>query len=473
MRTTLPGTPGLLRVLAIAATALATTAAPLAAQQTTREQTIMWTAASSARDGYIHGTARLKWLPQICGGNLQIVYGLVAGSALGYEGYWYQGVNYGLRSDFVPPRQPDGRFTARIAIGAQTVKTVDISPKTGASSGCFSAVNFITAGSVKDFLKPGATAADREALLDGVSFDLSVSHQPMRSGVVERTIRNELTAARAKARRDSAELARAERAQRDSADRARRAVAQAQQRDSVARERLARRQPASRDSATRSAAPSDRRAETRASAPAPTAAESRAERARLAEQEAAAQRAQRAADAERVQEQLRAQAAEREAANRRREEGLTSAATTAATIAGGTGGAFGAYYLAMDDAPARSTSYTFESLSGLGLGLNWRFAYVDGGIVNATYTDNYVAKQSGATKENQGYFVGGGLVLDLPASPSFSFGPSLGYTMVETADASTSGMHAGFLVRISSLKFRFDIGSAEQSYYGVGAYLQF
>jgi hypothetical protein len=452
--------------------------APIAgAQQTTREETISWASASSAEDGFLHGTARLRWRPSICSGDLRIVYGLVRGSARGYEGYWYKGVNYGLRSDFQAPQQPAGTFSVRVMIGAQEVKSLQIvNPPAGGSAGCMGSGFFVTAGPVKDFLPPRATEADREALLDRVSFDFSVSTAPMRSDAVERTIRDEIYAATMKARRDSMDKARVARAQRDSAERAQRALAQQQRRDSTERARTMREQPASRERAasrgTSANTPSNA-APAATSATPRTAAESRAAREQRTREAAAQQQAERAAEAERVRAAIQAQQEEQAAAAKLREEQITEGVAGIAAAAQGLGASFGGYYLAMDEAPRGSSSYTFQALSGFGVGMSWRYVYADAGMVNATFTDNFVASETGVEKESSGYFMSGGLVLDLPASPSFSFGPSLGYTTVETPDASTSGIHAGFVIRMGGLKIRADMGSAEQNFYGIGAYLKF
>jgi hypothetical protein len=206
-----------------------------------------WASGSSSRNGFIHGNMIIDYAFQVCSGTVTLYYSVRPGSARGYEGYWYDGVNYGVKSHWSPGTAPAMRAPWQVSFGAATVKEWQ---KTNAfvanNLTCGTGNQWMTIGPIADFIGKGKTREEQREALNRFTFTVGQSAEPMTSRTVEAEIQRDLRLAQGKARQDSA--ARAAKARQDSLTRVAKTRA-----DSAAQARQAWQEPQSREAAQRSA----------------------------------------------------------------------------------------------------------------------------------------------------------------------------------------------------------------------------
>jgi hypothetical protein len=175
-----------------------------------------WASASSSRNGFIHGTMIIDYAFQICGGGtVKLFYSVRPGSARGYEGYWFDGVNYGVKSHWTPGNAPAMDAPWQVSFSAGTVKEWrQTNPWAGNKIDCFSGRQEKVIGQIDDFIGKGKSREEQREALKRFTFWVSATSEPMRSRTVESEIQRELSAVRSKARQDS--LAQVAKARRDS-----------------------------------------------------------------------------------------------------------------------------------------------------------------------------------------------------------------------------------------------------------------
>ncbi len=447
-----------------------------------------------------------------CYGRLHLAYQLDPSTGYVNGIYHFEGERRTAPADVKPERWESVEFKGVVRAGNAIVgRFADQAAGAYGGAGCLGQT--IELAKLADLLGPRRTPEQVERYLESLTLVVDFV-SPRRSAAVESAFR----AIAANARRDS--LARVASARRDSLERlaaARRDSTARTQRERAAREQAARESQAraeeeararaaqraaaatttgaSRDQPRASAAAADREsAAARASRDSANAIarareadrryrEQLAERRRLEEEEARRRRAagDSAAAAWQAEAEARQQA-QREQAERTG-AAVAEAAATGVAMAQELGAMFGAYYLRFDPAPSGSTSYTFEKLEGIAMGLNKRFAYIDAGMVSATYTDSFIqraleAESVEVPKTSLGFFVQAGLILDLKPSDGFSFGPSLGYAYIDADPSSGQAVSAwgpqlGMTVRIGSFRMRVDMGETQdRPYYGAGAFIR-
>jgi hypothetical protein len=311
------------------ALALSSGVAGTATAQEVRTTTVTFASASATANGYLHGSIRLRYAFDGCGDVPQLFFSLEAGSARGYEGYWYEGKFYGLQSDWTPPAAPALRAPMRVMFGGRQVPASDlVNPYTSPTS-CSTGPQYRMLGQWRDFIPTGG---DREEAIKRFTLEVGQVGTPLRSDRVEQMIRTQLAAAVARARTDSLERARLAR----EAEARRLAAARA---DSVARADAAKRTAATSTTAIASATAgtASGAATGTSAASSGTTSGTAAQRARDAEaaeqrerQAAADAAAQRASDAEHA----RRVEAERQRVQAEQERQLVTAveATTVAAI---------------------------------------------------------------------------------------------------------------------------------------------
>jgi hypothetical protein len=196
-------------------------AAPKAgAQGDARSITVSFASASARANGFLHGTIRLQYRFDSCGDLPQLYFALERGSAQGFEGYWYEGKFYGLKSSWLPPTAPALTAAMHVTFGGRPVPVSDLNnPYVGPIS-CSSGSQWRTLGKWTDFVQPGGK---REDALTRFSLAIESAREPMRSPDVESQIRAEIAAATRQARTDS--ISKAQQARKDSIARASQASA--------------------------------------------------------------------------------------------------------------------------------------------------------------------------------------------------------------------------------------------------------
>ena len=454
--------------------------------------TVRWAAGSPSSNGYDSAAMDVQYSFLSCDGDLWITMGGMPRTIQISATYWYKGSRYP-----VPASARNDWTLMEVAFGGDVVqrtpqgmrRVASFSYKTGPSysGGCFSAINFTSIGKMATLFAPKLTSDERSAILASLSVDARDVGTPLTSQAVEWAsdthIRDSVYAVK-QAERERLRLAR-----NDSIAKARAAAqaatqaAAAARRDSAATRTASSTRPrgttpaasagttAGTTAGARTAASSGRQASTApatapAAAPVPTQAERNA-------------RAQQQADS--IQRALAEQQAQRQAEEAATAQAVSGALMTTATMAQDMGAMFGGYYLTGEEPPANS-SYTIQTMSGIGAGISGRWAYIDGGLISMTLTDDYIAKQKARNsyapdKDQSGYFVSGGLSLEMPfeEDSKFGFAPSLGYTYITGGtEVTRGGVHLGAGVRIGGFKVRVDMGSGEYgSTYGIGGYIRF
>jgi hypothetical protein len=204
-----------------------------------------WASGSSSRNGFIHGTMIIDYAFQLCSGTVTLFYSVRPGSARGYEGYWYDGVNYGVKSHWSPGTAPAMRAAWHVSFGATRVKEWQKTSAFVANNlTCGTGQQWMTIGPIAQFIGQGKTREEQREALNRFTFTVGQSADPMTSRAVEAEIQRDLRTAQSKARQDS--LSRVSKARQDSSARVAKARA-----DSVAQARQARQ---AREAAQRSAA---------------------------------------------------------------------------------------------------------------------------------------------------------------------------------------------------------------------------
>jgi hypothetical protein len=191
-----------------------------------------WASGSSSRNGFIHGTMIIDYAFQLCSGTVTLFYSVRPGSARGYEGYWYDGVNYGVKSHWSPGTAPAMRAPWQVSFGATTVKEWQkTNPFVSNNLTCGTGSQWMTIGPIAQFIGQGKSREEQREALNRFTFTVGQSADPMTSRAVEAEIQRDLRAAQSKARQDS--LSRVSKARQDSLARVAKArgdsVAQARQ----------------------------------------------------------------------------------------------------------------------------------------------------------------------------------------------------------------------------------------------------
>lgn len=200
---------------------LAVTVPGTAAQAQDYKTTYVTFASGSAtRNGYLHGRITLRYRFDSCGDRPQLFYTLEPGSAQGYEGYWYEGKMYGLKSSWSPAAAPLLDAEIRVRFNARPIPVSPLHDPYVSPISCMSGPQYRMLGKWSDYTSPTMT---REQALTRFDFDVAMTREPMRSPSLEAAIRAEISAAKQQAQKDSLEkarLARAEQARKDSIARA-------------------------------------------------------------------------------------------------------------------------------------------------------------------------------------------------------------------------------------------------------------
>jgi hypothetical protein len=216
--------------------ALSLTAALAAPAHAQDEKTVVvsFASASATQNGYLHAQIKLKYRFDGCGGAPMLFYALIPGSAEGFEGYWYNGHMYGLKSTWRPAATPAVEAEMHVTFNASPIRVAPLrNPFVGPTS-CSSGAQMRTLGKWSDFRTGSMT---EEEALKRFDFNVAISKAPMRSDAIESAIRDEIRAdSLAKLR-----AARAAQARKDSIARA----------DSLVKMRAARVEQARKDSIAR------------------------------------------------------------------------------------------------------------------------------------------------------------------------------------------------------------------------------
>src|SRR5688572_23383979 len=205
MRGLFNGRPWASRILAVITLALVAAASPAGAQGETKSLVVTFASASATQNGYLHGLVRLQYRFDSCGDRPQLFYALEPGSAQGFEGYWYEGKMYGLKSTWRPAAAPALEADMQVNFDAKPIPVSPLrNPVTGPIS-CMSGSQYRMLGQWSAYTSPTLT---REQALKHFTFNVGTTRAPMRSPDVEAAIRAEIAAANQKARADSVEKAR-------------------------------------------------------------------------------------------------------------------------------------------------------------------------------------------------------------------------------------------------------------------------
>ena len=217
------GYPSVPRILAALTLATVGAAAPARAQSDEKSLVVTFASASASQNGYLHGLVRLRYRFDSCGDRPQLFYALEPGSAQGFEGYWYEGKMYGLKSTWRPAAAPALEADMQVNFDAKPIPVSPLrNPVTGPIS-CMSGSQYRMLGQWSAYTTP---TMKREEALKHFTFNVGTTRAPMRSPDVEAAIRAEISQANQKARADSVEkarLARVEQARKDSIARAQQA----------------------------------------------------------------------------------------------------------------------------------------------------------------------------------------------------------------------------------------------------------
>jgi hypothetical protein len=429
-------------------------------RSSTKASIINWERGDASTDGYESVSGWFDYYLAPCVGTSITAQLSLRPSVTAAPIYWYKGRRYPLTPaqvalfDAVRPTRVD------MVANFNATEPKELTAFEPSSASC---MGWQTVASQRDYYPEKATRAEIVEALNRLSIANGTSRQPLRNPRLEQLFDQQV----AQARRDS--MTRATAARTDSVNRAR--AAQATQ-DSLARRSAATSSAAGTGGTGVTGGATRPGATGRSGSSTTTPAQSQADR------QAAAQ-----ARADSVQRVIEEQQARNEARDKETLAATTAAVTTTVGLAQAMGSMVGGYYFTADgEPPANSTSYAVQTISGFGGGLSGRWLYVDAGIVSATLTDSYIAKMKkqnsyAPDKEQSGYFMSGGLSLEMPfdGESSFGFAPSLGYTyIVTTEEIPAGGVHAGFGVRLGSFKVRVDMGSGEYgSTYGIGGYIRF
>lgn len=205
------------RAFAIAFAFVATVAAPAAAyaQDDTRSTVVSFASASARANGYLHGQVRISYKFRSCGDRPQLFYTLEAGSAQGYEGYWFEGKFYGLKAEWRAPVAPKLDAELRVTFAARPIHTSRLVDPYVSVADCGGGPQYRMLGQWSELLTGTMT---RVQAIPRFALDIGQAREPMRNLDIEAKIRDELRAVAAKARSDS--LARIAKARTDSVARA-------------------------------------------------------------------------------------------------------------------------------------------------------------------------------------------------------------------------------------------------------------
>lgn len=199
--------------------------------------TVTFKSASVNEDGYIHANVSVDYAFRICSGMVHLLYGVRAGSAQGSTTYWYKGHNYGSAQTRLPDGNPPFTAEFRVNFSASPVFQKDIqNPRVEHDLSCGYGSQWIELGPVSKFVKEAKTDREKQDLLNRFTFDIGITRAPMRNVDVESGYAKEIADAKAKARTDSVNAARAAKARSDSAA-AKVARAEKARTDSIARAR--------------------------------------------------------------------------------------------------------------------------------------------------------------------------------------------------------------------------------------------
>jgi hypothetical protein len=198
--------------------------APSVRAQEKKSVVVSFASASATRNGYLHAQIRLTYTFAPCSSVPTLVFAREAGSSRGFEGYWYEGRMYGLKSSWKEPESPELLAELQVSFGAKPIPVDPIQNPRAGSVDCFAPPHTRALGKWSDFTtSPKMT---QEEALKRFNFNVAQTKEPMRSPSVEAAIRAEIAAANQKARLDSVEkarLARVEQARKDSVARAQQA----------------------------------------------------------------------------------------------------------------------------------------------------------------------------------------------------------------------------------------------------------
>lgn len=402
-------------------------------------------------NGYAHGRAALEYSFSEClDGRVYLYVAFDRESVVGSNGYWYEGNLYPITGAEYPSLQEFFIVGAVVADGRQ-IGSFNRPVSAGLHRGCFTGVDGYDLGRIADLVGQSASAEQRGRFMRSLRLaGASVrATAPLRNGQLEARIRQQVAASEAAARQQAAADARVreQAAQRQRAEAERAQAARAAQGTVPVR-------PTTATSAD-SAAEARRRAE------------ADAERARQAE--AARQRAAVEEVARQAEEQRRRAEETRRSVNEA-STAVASAAQASGAYAGGYGWTMNSEY-----------SYgTFEKLTGLGFGMNWRHVFMDGGWLSGSYTDEYVQAYSDDNqglleldKNLTGFYAAGGVILGTDFTDGLFGGLSLGGMMAGTVEASLYAATLGLVLQGESLKLRVDMIAGDEVAYGLGFYVNF
>src|SRR5687767_5500140 len=132
------GYPSVPRIFAAVTLATFAAVTPALAQGETKSLVVTFASASATQNGYLHGLVRLQYRFDSCGDRPQLFYALEPGSAQGFEGYWYEGKMYGLKSTWRPAAAPALEADMQVNFDA---KPIPVSPLRNPVTGPISCIS--------------------------------------------------------------------------------------------------------------------------------------------------------------------------------------------------------------------------------------------------------------------------------------------------------------------------------------------